>query len=310
MSGIFPKTKKNSKIKALVERALLPFAHLNQGNTGQEQNNLNNTNNNSNSNDSSSSSSSSTSRQTIPNPPYTLQTNKFQAQICPNFFIAQDDLCFGHLNDTHFKICFCITSKCRKELFGVDANNNNNNTRENDFFAKFKQRLNNKTLQLCAYKLLMWTEPQIKYIEATYNNAAPHILINVYDSPFYIQIDSAVIYNEMGNTLFGNPQPLRHIQLIKTLLDTGMYYYIRNIYLLQQADSTSYHIEIIDDDNNDNNKNGGTTSNNNNNLNNITRFRTGFSPLSIKFVCLFLPVDFFLLEFEERIRYEFSLSLI
>ena len=92
---------------------------------------------------------------------------------------------------------------------------------------------------------------------------------DVYDSPFYIQIDSAVIYNEMGNTLFGNPQPLRHIQLITTLLDTGMYYYIRNIYLLQQADSTSYHIEIIDDDNNDNNKNGGTTSNNNNNLNNV-----------------------------------------
>ena len=61
------------------------------------------------------------------------------------------------------------------------------------FFEIFKSGLKNKTLQICKYRLRMWTEDQIQRVKQTYQNSKGNILENIRDSPFYIEIEDAEI---------------------------------------------------------------------------------------------------------------------
>jgi hypothetical protein len=243
MSGVFPKTEKNSKIKAIVEKALSPFIGLcnqpsNQNNNTLSPYNLPN--------------SLPVSTNTYNYNPLVTQSDKFQAQVCRDFFITLGNS-FGHLNDTHYKICFCLTPKCCKALLGDRILEVLSvQQREKMLFQTFKRLLNNKTLQLYEYKILMWTDAQIQCIEESNINSSEKYQIRacIHESPFYIEIDNASIYNDMGNTLFGYPQVIRNIKLLQTLFEKGAYGYIKNMYLLRQIELD---IQIIQNNNNSNN---------------------------------------------------------
>ena len=80
----------------------------------------------------------------------------------------------------------------------------------------------------------MFTEDQIQRVKQTYQNSKGNILENIRDSPFYIEIEDAEIYNQTDNTLFGNPQSIRTIHLVSHLMDGGAGKFVKSIYMLEQ----------------------------------------------------------------------------
>ena len=224
MAGVFPRTQKNSNLKALVENALLPFAHLrlDQQVLSDGQDNI--------------------SPRRFNQPSYKFQSIKFHAQVRPNFFVINGTP-FGHLNDTHYQICFCLKQPCGEKLLSTESLTGNKRLPEDSFFEIFKSGLKNKTLQICKYRLRMWTEDQIQRVKQTYQNSKGNILENIRDSPFYIEIEDAEIYNQTDNTLFGNPQSIQMIHLVSHLMGGGAGKFVKSIYMLEQDKPIQPHID-------------------------------------------------------------------
>ena len=88
----------------------------------------------------------------------------------------------------------------------------------------------------------MFTEDQIQRVKQTYQNSKGNILENIRDSPFYIEIEDAEIYNQTDNTLFGNPQSIRTIHLVSHLMDGGAGRFVKSIYMLEQDKPIQSHI--------------------------------------------------------------------
>ena len=88
----------------------------------------------------------------------------------------------------------------------------------------------------------MFTEDQIQRVKQTYQNSKGNILENIRDSPFYIEIEDAEIYNQTDNTLFGNPQSIRTIHLVSHLMDGGAGRFVKSIYMLEQDKPIQPHI--------------------------------------------------------------------